>query len=524
MSRLRQISPQNYRSSASVHTEFESVIRYLNAAELGNKTISELFKVLFDNEGNFIGPIELRRDSSAGIEYRVGTYDSEDKGWINLVELSEIRGEPGLNVGEIGAPLLYAREDYEPAAAETSLDYAFLATDALLVFEDGILLQEGALNDYELNLMGGSGTGSVDFTSAFSGTENVSIFKVRSELVSGYNRVDYNTVALQTTFTFVHDDTSKLLVFLNGILQREGGGFDYTTDSAANTVTFLNPVPASSLVSIMTVENALTTAVSGLMLEEQFTDLTTGLIKFSKIGVGDEEIPQAKVFGLVDAIGTSAKLTVSAGTPADPVTGDLWLDITASPNELKFFDGTQWLQTTPVSAIPAFAPTDGLKVLRVNGTGTGLEYSTVDLSSVIPLSQKGAASGVASLDGNAKLPTSQLPDGISRISLSRVIDGAIANDTYTVQRIWKERIEVDAIALRLSGGTATARLAINGVGVGSTFAISTTPTEVILGQGGNPDIPQDVDATSASKTIDVIITGAAGASILDIAVGASVTL
>ena len=57
MARLRQQFPANYVSSWNIHTEFENFVKYINAAELGNKTISELLTVLFDESGVFDGPI-----------------------------------------------------------------------------------------------------------------------------------------------------------------------------------------------------------------------------------------------------------------------------------------------------------------------------------------------------------------------------------------------------------------------------------------------------------------------------------
>ena len=51
MARLRQQHPQNYVNSGNIHTDFENLIRYINSAELGNKTIGELFGILFNEEG-----------------------------------------------------------------------------------------------------------------------------------------------------------------------------------------------------------------------------------------------------------------------------------------------------------------------------------------------------------------------------------------------------------------------------------------------------------------------------------------
>ena len=72
MARLRQQNPQNYGSSSNINAEFENLTRYVNAGELGDKTIGELLAVLFNSSGEFAGPIELRNDSSAGLQYRIG--------------------------------------------------------------------------------------------------------------------------------------------------------------------------------------------------------------------------------------------------------------------------------------------------------------------------------------------------------------------------------------------------------------------------------------------------------------------
>ena len=99
MARLRQQYAQNYGSSSNINTEFENVVRYLNAAELGEKTVGELLATIFDNSGAWIGPVELRKDSSAGLQYRVGTYSDTTSGWITIATLAELRGETGVVAG-----------------------------------------------------------------------------------------------------------------------------------------------------------------------------------------------------------------------------------------------------------------------------------------------------------------------------------------------------------------------------------------------------------------------------------------
>ena len=111
MARLRQQHPQNYVSSGNIHTDFENIVRYINAAEFGDKTIGELLAVLFNSEGTFQGPIELRVDNVNGLQYRVGVYAGADDGWIDLIDISSLRGPGGSNVGTVEGPFFFNRQD-----------------------------------------------------------------------------------------------------------------------------------------------------------------------------------------------------------------------------------------------------------------------------------------------------------------------------------------------------------------------------------------------------------------------------
>ena len=157
MARIRQQYPQNYVSSGNINTEFESIIRYINAAEYGNKTVGELLAKIFDADGNWDGPIEFRKDSDAGIQYRIGEYTDDSSGWVTLVTLDEIRGEDGQDFGEIGAPIIFGRVDYTATAAQTEFDYAHADTDDILVYVDGVLKTPGASYDYTTDDNGGTG-------------------------------------------------------------------------------------------------------------------------------------------------------------------------------------------------------------------------------------------------------------------------------------------------------------------------------------------------------------------------------
>lgn len=511
MARIRQQYPQNYGSSGNISTEFENVIRYLNAAELGNKTLGELLAQIFDDNGDFDGPIEMRKDTQGGIEYRVGNWDTADEGWQGLVALADIRGEPGSDVGTIGAPIFHGRQDYVATAGQTVFLYAHAATDEILVYVNGVLKRPGATYDYTTDPV----AGDVELTAGSTVGDKVTIFKVRTNAVTGYRRQEYYTTNSQTVFGFAFDADTQLQVYKNGILQREGGSYDYTLQPDNDTITFNSAVPASNLITVIVVENRSSQAVTGLMLEANFCDLATGLIKLAKIGIADNAIAQAKVSGLVTALGTTAKMTVSSTTPISAVTGNLWLDTSQTPNQLKFYNGTSWLRTSVENAIPTFGSTNAGQYIRVNGTGTGLEYAGVDLSSAIAVTSRGAANGVASLDASGRLPSSQLPSALSSFSYYNTV-ATPANTTYVITRIFKQKIKLEGIAVRLTSGSLTVQVTVNGVATGISYSVTSTPTEVSIAS------PIEIDASGSSKTIGFVITNVSSASVLDIVLSGSI--
>lgn len=514
MARLRQRNPGNYGSSTNISAEFENLVRYINAAEFGNKTIGELLAQLFNSDGIFDGPIEMRLDSSSGLQYRLGDYGpTDDTGWNNIASLDQIRGPAGRDVGEIGAPIFYGRYDYTAGGTVSSISYAHASTDTLVVYKNGLLLVPGVSADYTTDAT----ADTITFTSNLVITDKVTVYKVRATSVTGFTRTDTVTVAPQAVFPFVHDDTSVLQVYKNGILQRSGGAYDYTSDAATDTVTFTSTVLAGNTVSIITVENTATTAVTGLMMEEQFCDPETGLILYENVTIQDDEIPVAKIDGLTAALNAGAKITIDSISPESPAAGNFWLDTSQNPNVLKFYDGTDWLLTSPESTLPDFSAGDAGKVIAVNLAGTALEYQDVDLSSVIPITQKGAANGVATLDSDGRVPVASMPTEIAAQNFYFKLSGAASNTTYVVARVFKQKMEIVGWSVIGSSGTATAQLALNGTGVGSTAAVSSTINDISLGT------VQAVDASANSVRLGVIITSNSSLQDLEVVIAARTT-
>lgn len=609
MARLRQQHPQNYVNSGNIHTDFENLIRYINSAELGNKTISELFGILFNEEGVFRGPVQMRLDALVGIQYRIGQYNGEEEGWATIADIGDLRGPAGASVGNVEGPFFFNRQDIEigapiasvtvtaPGSAYTAaptvtfsapndpagtqatgtatlggtlgdevvavtitnagtgyssaptvtftggngsgatatatlgspvsiVDYSFdPGTADIVVYLNGILLHDltsaGTAAQYTFNTTNNTVTVQ-NVTPALANGDKVTIYSVRSQAVTNFRRDDQEISGTTTLISFVHTADEKILVWRNGVLQEEGGNADYLASATANTITFLdpsNPLVPGDKVTVITVENQSLKTVAGLMFEDEYTD-ANGFIKYAKLSIDNDDIPQAKVANLATSLAGKANITNSLTSPTSPVTGDLWLDISQVPAVLKFYDGVQWLSTSPESSLPTFVQSNAGQYVRVNGTGTSLEYGDIDFSSLVPKTYMGAANGVATLDTSGKLPVNQLPETFSTITIpffSVWEDSAatVTNKTYFITRLWKQTIRIDGISFKLAGGSCTIQLAVDGSVVGSTYSVSSTAQSISLAT------IIEIDATTAGRRLELVVTSATSATSLEMGIAAA---
>lgn len=513
--RLRQLNPENYGSSRTISSEFESIIRYLNSAEVGNKTVSELLRSIFDETGSFSGPVEFRFDTTEGLQYRIGTYSDPTVGWTTILTYDQIRGSSGVNFGDVGHPFIASRAEFTADSGQSEFDYAHTEDDDLLVFVNGILKVEGGGNDYTSDTEGGStNSGSITFNSPLTLNDVVTIAKVQRSVVSGFRRSDWDVAVPTSVFPFETAENQEVMVYLNGVLQKEGGGNDYVIDDANDIITFTSPVQANDRVSVFTIDNASSVRVAGLMVESDYVNLKNGLIKFDKVEVNNGAILPEKVHGLPSLISRTRTVFVSDTTPASHVAGDIWLNTSQTPNEVSFSDGAKFLPFSPEGSLPPYVASDANKVVMVNGTGTGLIYGNVDLSSKLNVTERGAANGVAPLDATGRLPTQHLPLATVTSSLYTKVD-TVADQDYEFQRIFGQQIEINRLSLFTSSGTCTVQLTVDTVPVGTTYAVTSVPSEITLGT------PIAVNALSSARMLGFVVTSNSAAANLEVTVGYS---
>jgi hypothetical protein len=500
MARLRQQNPFNYITSEKINAEFENVIRYINSAELGDKTISELLDVLFDPQtGEFDGPIEFMFDGSKGLMYRVGEYSDPTAGWIVIAQPEDIRGAPGMDLGMIEGPLYYNRQDTVPTNGQTIIAYPGIdsATDDIMVYLNGLLQPKAGV--YTVDFV----TERVTFLSAFNGTMKLTMMCVRSAVSVSYVRSDQVAASGQTVFAFPNAPDDAILVYRNGILQQPGGANDYIVDPTADVVIFHSGLIAGDKVTFIVADNPSVTRVGGLMTTDVYAP--DGLIPYSMLVVNDNQIPANKVNGLTIYLANGVVMVVSPTTPTSPNTKTLWINTAKSPNQLNFYDGAHWISTSPESEVPPFDVTNANEYLRVNATGSAFEYGNVDLSSVIPKSQKGQANGVATLDASGQVPDGQIAPQRSYVSIPfQTVAIGTTSGLIFASRFYMQTIRIEGISLILAtGGTCDAQIAVDGVVVGPVFHLTTTKQDVVL----SPMI--QVDASTVSHEIGIWITAPA---------------
>ena len=534
MAGIRQTAAFEYASSDKVQSEFENVIRYLQQAEVADKTLGEIIDNLTDDNGNLNSNVEFRLDSSAGLQYRVG----ETGSFTTIAPLSDLRGEAGQNVGDIGAPIFNGRQDYiigttvDPSTDAayptntTVLQYSHTADDTLVVFRNGLLQIEGIGNDYTTSATGGL-DGTVTFPTGdpltisgnSGGAEVVTVYKIRATAITSFLRTDFEVTSTQSVFPFSMDDTTEIQVYQNGLLLRENSGGqtnDYVRDNNNNTVTLNTAATGTTnnpdIVSIITVENTADQVVAGLMLEQVFTNAQTGKILFDKLEIADGAIAEAKVANLTTSLAGKAGLSdVAAGgtaLSAGPINTFYIEDVSGSPRLRFKVSESQNVDINPAVDIPSPSSANSGKFIRVSTVGN---YELAALSDVLSGyllgSQKGVQDGVAPLDSNVQVPIANIPsfDVLQQYPLlimDKLIATPVDAQEERVKRISGARVKINKVYATTNSGSLTLDIEVGGVSQGQAFAVTSSSTSAFI-----PSSDIFVDARNGPINISVKATG-----------------
>lgn len=469
MARIRQLYPSRYSSTEATSAEFENIIRYLRSGEIGNRTIAELLRQLFNSEGNLDVGLEIRFDADEGLQYRLGGDDQE---WLTIVEPEVLRGEAGEYVGEIGDALMFNRADYQGDGTTTVFNYSFSESEAdTLVYRNGLLQSPNGYVLDEIN-------NTITIYPALSDSESITVFQIRKTELNGYTRTEITAAQNQYIVPFKFNAEDEIFVYRNGILYKEGESDDYILNASTSTITFITPMASGDVVTIIRLQGGGLRAVGGLLMEDNYC--RNGKILYDKVLIEEQEISPDKVQGLEELMLRSKQVFVQDVEPVETdeveiISGDLWIKTGQPISVLYFYDGLRWVSTAPDGSVPAINKGDELRYLRVNSAGSALEFAAVDLSSCVKKDDIGNPLGIASLDENGQISSDLIKDYYGYSPLNYRNEGTIVKDAVlTLGYIANIQAYLDRMTISLDAGTATVQLSVGDSAVGATTDISTT--------------------------------------------------
>ena len=84
-----------------------------------------------------------------------------------------------------------------------------------------------------------------------------------------------------------------------------------------------------------------------------------------------------------------------------------------------------------------------------------------------------------------------------------------------IKRIYKQKVNIDAVYITVDSGTCDLQLAINGAGTGTLYNVSAAGINVTLSSSIN------VDGSTIAKTVGYIVTNSSNALNLSVSLGTS---
>lgn len=209
------------------------------------------------------------------------------------------------------------------------------------------------------------------------------------------------------------------------------GVIEIATDTEASTGTdTTRAINAKQLATKVTANTAITGATKCKITYDSKGLVTAGA------DLQASDIPNLTLSKITDVTATASEVNVLDGITASTAELNILDGVTASTTELNYVDGvTSSIQTQLNAKVASNAAITGGTKCKITYDSKGLVTGGADLSAsdipdisatYVPQSVVGAANGVASLDGDGKVPSSQLPSYVDDVIEAYIVSGSTA--------------------------------------------------------------------------------------------------
>ena len=209
------------------------------------------------------------------------------------------------------------------------------------------------------------------------------------------------------------------------------GVIEIATDTEASTGTdTTRAINAKQLATKVTANTALTGATHTKITYDSKGLVTAGA------DLSASDIPNLTLSKITDVTATATEVNVLDGITATTAELNVLDGITATTTELNYVDGvTSSIQTQLNNKVTANAAITAGTGTKITYDAKGLVTSSTTLSAsdipdisatYVTVASKGQANGVASLDGDGKVPSSQLPSYVDDVIEAYIVSGATA--------------------------------------------------------------------------------------------------
>lgn len=207
------------------------------------------------------------------------------------------------------------------------------------------------------------------------------------------------------------------------------GVIEIATDTEASTGTdTTRAINAKQLATKVTANTAITGATKCKITYDSKGLVTAGA------DLSASDIPNLSLSKITDVTATAAEVNVLDGITASTAELNILDGVTASTTELNYVDGvTSAIQTQIDNKVTKNANITAGTACKITYDAKGLVTSGTTLSAsdipdisatYVPQTSVGVANGVASLDGDGKVPASQLPSYVDDVVDSYIVSGA----------------------------------------------------------------------------------------------------